>query len=128
MANYGLDVSTYPDFDATGRSISGARVLLEQLLRLVETETGLLDYEVEQETIDLLDCLSLDMSESDLAALGSKIESIWTSDERVVSASIVVSMVGEEMLLTGSVTPVDGDGFDLVVSASAAGTKILSVK
>lgn len=126
--DYGVDVSTYPGgLDPTGRSIGGVRVLAEQLARLVETEEGLLDYEPEQRTLDLIDYLSLDLDDDGIRQLEADIEAIWTSDERVAAASVTVTLSGETMSVEGFVTTFTGKTFSLVLNVTSAGVMLARV-
>lgn len=127
MVDYGIDLSTYPDFDRTGRTISGPRVLAEQLARLIETDPALLDWDVEQPTIDIIDYLSQSLASEDIRRIETDISGVWSADERVAFATVTATQVGEKIQVEGEVKPIDGPSFSLVLSASAAGVAIVSV-
>ncbi len=128
MAEYGIDVSTYPDLDRTGRTISGARVLAEHMARLIETDPTLLDWDVEQPTLDIIDYLSIGLDPEDLRRIETDIAGVWSADERVASATVTATQIGEMIQVVGEIKPIDGKTFSLVLSATAAGVAIVSVQ
>lgn len=109
MADYGQDVSTFPSFDTTGRSITGRRVFAEQLFRLLRSEAGSLRYC--PETLDLRDYLEDDVDDVQLALLAARCEAIYADDERVRSARVefIFDAQTETLRIRSFIVPIEGE-------------------
>lgn len=91
-----MDISTSPDFDDSGRSVSPARAVMEMALRRLTTPRGSLLYDREF-GFDLRSVLNGDYSTSELAALESGIVDELLKDERVASCTASVSLLGDRL-------------------------------
>lgn len=113
MTDYGTDVSTVPDLDATFGLISGPRVVAENVARRVE--------EV------LQGALNADLSTQELAVVRAAVAREAREDERVLDASAVVVLNAQTKTLTVTVSiePIEGEAFDFVLAVSDVTTEIL---
>lgn len=95
MSDAGSDTSTFagpggtPDLDTTGAALSEADALLEDMLRAVTEQPGVLFWAPDQ-TLSLSDYLEKGMTHGDLLALQARIEALFEDDPRydVVRASV----------------------------------------
>lgn len=90
----GIETSTFagpgglPDLDSTGGALAEADALLEDMLRAVTEQPGVLFWAPDQ-TLNLADYLEKGMTLGDLLALQARIEALFEDDPRydVVRAS-----------------------------------------
>jgi len=130
---YGADVSTYPDLDATGRFITGARAVAERVVRRLETDPELVvDFVPADECMDLREELSLDHDANSLALLGRRIETIALAEDTFESVVVTVRFSeepGEEETLLVDIAGalLETGPFRWVVGATAAALQLLEV-
>lgn len=113
MTDYGSDVSTVPDLDATFALVTGARVVAENVARRCE--------EV------LQGALNADLSPQDLNVVAVSVAREAREDERVLDASASVQLNATRKVLTVKVSLalIEGEVFDFVLKASDVTTEIL---
>lgn len=105
MTDYGTDVSTYPDLDATFGPITGPRVVAECVAR-------------RQEQV-LRGALNADLSPRDLRVVQAAVRNAATDDERVEGASITVELLAGGVLRCATkLALVEGETFDFVLQIS----------
>lgn len=127
MADYGDDVSTYPDgLDPTFTIISGPRVLAEHIARMFETAEG--TYEDDPDFALLVaDQINAPQTAGLLARFIGKMVSKIEQDERVLSASVEALFTPPTRRLTFrvSIDPVDGLPFRFVLAIDAVTVAVL---
>ena len=128
MADYGTDVSTFPGFDTTGRTITGARVVAEACLRRLMTPRGSLPYDLDY-GYDLRDLLNEDLSAGDLRRHELAAELELEKDERIDSADVTLTLDTSTFTLsiriTGTLSNAAAFAFTLAVGqVSAAVLKV----
>lgn len=104
MTDYGTDVSTYPDLDATFGLITGPRVVAECVARKLE--------------VILHGALNADATPTSIRAIQVAIQSAATEDERVLDASAAVAHLGEALTASVSLALIQGETFDLTLRIS----------
>lgn len=118
MAEFGFDISTFPDLDPRFRLISGPRVVVEAIARRLTTPRGSLlsDSDYGWDVRQLL--LAEGDAKSDARALAD-IQAQAQADERVLSARVTLDRVGESLSITVRFTTQEGP-FAFVLSVGAA--------
>lgn len=109
--DYGTDVSTYPDLDATFAILSGPRVVAENVARRLEAL--------------LRGALNADFTAIAKSAVTAAIQAEAAEDERVLDATAVVSHLDETLTASVSLTLIEGETFSLVLSVSAVTVEAL---
>lgn len=105
MTDYGSDVSTYPDLDATFGLITGPRVVAECVARF-------------QEQV-LRGALNADLGPRELRVVQAAVRNAATDDERVQDAQVsVVLLSGGVLRCSTKLVLVEGETFDFVLAIS----------
>lgn len=128
MADYGTDISTVPVVDMTGRTISGVRVVAECCLRRLTTPEGWLFYDPTF-GYDLRALLNEDLDDADLRHHQLGAANQLELDERILSASVSLSLNKETFTLTVRITGTlsDASSFDFVIAIDKVSADILKV-
>ena len=111
MADLGTDVSTFPAFDGTGRTISGVRALAECSLRRLTTEEGTLEYAPDF-GYDLRDLLNEDLDERDLRRHEVRAALELEKDERIARADVSMTLDAATSTLSVRITGTLASGAD----------------
>lgn len=113
MSDYGTDVSTYPDLDATFGAISGPRTVAESVARSLETL--------------LQTALNADLSPVDVAVISAACRREALRDERVIDANVTVTVLtaSESIRVTAALDLIEGESFSLVLNVSAVTADLL---
>ena len=127
MADLGTDVSTFPDMDATGRTISGTRALAECSLRRLTTPEGSLEYDTEF-GYDLRDLVNEDLDARDLRRHQTRAEMQLELDERIRSASVTLTLntATSTLMVRVSGTLVTGSDFAFVLAIDKVSSTVLT--
>lgn len=124
--SYGQDVSTFPDFDDTGRTISEKRAVAECLLRRYTTPNGWLDYDPSF-GLDLRDLLNEDLDANDMRRIQvlAKLEAL--KDERIDDVEVTVSLESSvlKIRIVGTLAD-DAGGFEFVLAIDKVSASVLS--
>lgn len=125
MADLGTDISCTLDSPPEMGEVTGRTCLAQAIVRRLITPRGRLiddpDY-----GYDLSQYLNDDLARSDLARIQFESESECTKDERVLSASVVLTVASGTM--TAIVTLQDADGpFTLVLAINDVTVQLLTV-
>lgn len=128
VIDLGTDVSTFPDLDKTGRTISDNLALAECCLRRLTTDEGSLDYDLDFGR-NLSELLNEDLDERELRREEALAAQQLELDERIATASVTLSLDRSAMKLTVKVTGelVTGRTFDFVASVNALSAELLQV-
>lgn len=103
--DYGTDISTYPDLDATFGLISGPRVVAECVARRVE--------------VLLHGALNADLNARELRVVQASVHSLATQDERVQDAEVTASLLaGGLFQVKIKLSLVEDETFDLTLRIS----------
>lgn len=126
MVDFGTDVSTFPVFDVTGRTISGVRAVAECSLRRFTTPHGSLAYDLDFGR-DLRDLLNDDFDDVDLPAEAGAAEAELEKDERVLTASVTLDLdrAASRLTLSAGGTLADGRAFAFVLAITDVSSEIL---
>lgn len=124
--SFGTDTSTFPDFDGTGRTISGVRVVAECLLRRFTTRRGTLFYDPDF-GLDLRDLLNEDLDASDLRRFTALAKLEAEKDERVVEAAVSLSLSGSTLKIQISGELSTREAFDFVLAIDKVSAEVLRV-
>lgn len=129
MADYGTDVSTFPGFDATGRTITGPRVVAEACLRRLTTRRGSLSYDPDG-GYDLTDLLNEDLSASDLRRHELAAELELEKDDRITSADVTLTLDAATFTLSVRITGTlsNGAAFAFTLAISQVSAAVLKVE
>lgn len=128
MADFGLDVSTFPDLDVQGRQISDVRTVVECSLRRLITPNGSLTYDPDF-GYDLRDLLNDDLSDRDLRRHSSLVAIELEKDERVLSASASLSWDPVRPFVLKvriTATLIDDREFTFTAAISSVGAELLA--
>lgn len=105
MTDYGTDVSTYPDLDATFGLITGPRVVAECVARF-------------QEQV-LRGVLNADLDPRELRVVQAAVRNSATNDERVQDAQVSVVLLSDNSLRCSTkLVLVEGETFDFTLTIS----------
>lgn len=128
MTDYGVDISAPDgDLDPYFRLVSGTELLQQALYRAVTTPSGSLFWAPDR-GIDLASYLEDGLSTAEASRLGGLVAAQFERDERVLSASVEVTLSIETQSLRVSCEIDTADGpFDLVFSVTEAATRLLNV-
>lgn len=125
MADLGRDLSCVSDLTKAMSASSGRRALGEAIARRLQTPRGRL-IDDPNYGFDLTGEIDNDIAPADIARIQSGVEAECVKDERVLSATCVLTFVSST--LTAVITLVDAAGpFVLVVAASNVGVTLLQV-
>lgn len=128
MVDFGADVSTFPETDMTGRMIDGRRATAECLLRRYTTPHGSLEYD-EDFGCDLRVLLNDDLDDGDLRRVEAAASAEALKDERILSASVTLTLNRQTMTLSIRIVGVlsDRSSFDFVLAVNNVTAEILKV-
>ena len=119
-ADYGYDVSTFPDLDPMFTLVTGPRVVAEAVMRRFMTPRGGL-VDAPDYGLDLRARINGKLMPGDIARLQADLEAEAEKDERVLSATATVTAVPSTMSMRVSVQLETAAGpFTLVMLASSA--------
>lgn len=126
MVDFGTDVSTFPVFDVTGRTISGVRAVAECSLRRFTTPHGSLEYDPDFGR-DMRDLLNDDFDDADLPAEAGAAEAELEKDERVLTANVTLDLdrSASSLTLSAGGTLADGRPFQFVLAIADVSSDIL---
>lgn len=126
MTDYGRDVSTFPDLDVTGREIEGVRAVAECTLRRFMSEEGATSYD---RTFgrDIRDLLNEDMTERDARREEQRLATQAELDERILRASVSLTLEPSAHKLKIRVTGelADGTEFRFVLAVTDVSAVVL---
>ena len=125
MADFGSDISTFPDLDELLEPQSGRRVLLESVARRMSTPRGALWWAPSYGS-DLGAILDGPVSDAQLRANATALQQQLAQDERMLSARVEASYVAATRSLRIIVSITDADGpFERVFTLDASGVATL---
>ena len=118
-ADYGTDVSTFPDLDDTFAQLSGPAVVAQHIARsLADSRYG----------VDLRQWLNDDFDAAKVFELEAAIEGQCLDDERVASATVTVTQPDMYSLqVTIQLSLLTGQTFAMVLQVSQVSVELLSV-
>ncbi len=122
---YGADISCVADLAEDMGEVSGRRALAEALVRAITTPRGSLADALER-GIDLRSYLNRGVTRDELLSIEGTVRAEWRKDDRVAAVDVTVTFSANTKTLRGRgrITPVAGDGFDLVFALTDAGVAI----
>jgi phage baseplate assembly protein W len=124
-ADFGSDISTFPDLDELLEPQSGRRVLLESVARRMSTPRGALWWAPSYGS-DLGAILDGPVSEAQLRANATALQQQLAQDERILSARVEASYVAATRSLRILVSITDADGpFERVFTLDSTGVATL---
>jgi len=124
-ADFGSDISTFPDLDELLEPQSGRRVLLESVARRMSTPRGALWWAPSYGS-DLGAILDGPVSDAQLRANATALQQQLAQDERILSARVEASYVAATRSLRIIVSITDADGpFERVFTLDASGVATL---
>jgi hypothetical protein len=128
MADFGSDVSVFPDLDAAFAPMTGGRVVLEAVAKRLCTPRGGLLYSPDYGW-DLRDYLNDAITSAKLSQWQREIERECEADERVdsASASIVYDDQAQSLRITIGLVTAEGP-FTLVLGVSKLTLTILDTR
>ena len=125
MADFGSDISTFPDLDELLEPQSGRRVLLESVARRMSTPRGALWWAPSYGS-DLGAILDGPVSDAQLRTNATALQQQLAQDERMLSARVEASYVAATRSLRILVSITDADGpFERVFTLDASGVATL---
>jgi phage baseplate assembly protein W len=125
MADFGTDISTFPDLDELLEQQSGRRVLLESVARRMSTPRGALWWAPSYGS-DLGAILDGPVSDAQLRANATALQQQLAQDERILSARVEASYVAATRSLRILVSITDASGpFERVFTLDASGVATL---
>lgn len=127
MADFGLDVSTFPGLDVTGRNLTGSRVVAEACLRRLITPRSALRYDPDY-GYDLRDLLNDDVTDADLRRHALSAELELEKDERIDTVSVTLTLVGFNLTVAISGTLSNAASFDLTLAIDQVSADVLRVE
>lgn len=118
--DYGIDVSCLPDLDDTFAPLAGIAVIAQAIARSLEDA---------QYGVDLRQWLNESLEAANVFHLQQTIEAQCLKDERVQSATAVVSQLSlYQLQIAINVEPMQSGPFRLVVNVTALTVELLSVE
>ena len=111
MSDYGIDVSTFPDLDATFALISGPRVVAENVARRWE--------------VLLQGAINARMDAQGIRVLQAALRKEALDDERVLDADVRAALASPVLTVSASLALLTGETFSLVLNASAVSVEVL---
>ncbi len=124
--DYGTDLDWADDLDPTGRVVSGTLLLGQAAYRRLRTRRGSC-LDCPDDGIDIQEYLSLAMTPAALSAIPGEVSAELRKDERFVAADVVVTKITEGLHFAIEITPSEGPTFDLTLSVTDAGVKLLGI-
>lgn len=125
MADFGTDISTFPDLDPAFTVISGPRVVVEALARRLTTPRGSLVSDPDY-GFDTRQLLHLDLSPREEARVLAQMQAQLEADERVLSASVqLVRSAGDTLRIVVRFRTLDGP-FAFTLAIAEVSTKLLT--
>lgn len=125
MADFGSDISTFPDLDELLEPQSGRRVLLESVARRMSTPRGALWWAPSYGS-DLGAILDGPVSDAQLRANATALQQQLAQDERILSARVEATYVAATRSLRIIVSITDADGpFERVFTLDSTGVATL---
>jgi len=121
---YGTDVACTTDVEIPMRDVDPMSIeaISMALLRRVDCPRGQMPDDRDY-GIDLRGMLNRGITQADLAAIGGKVRSEWAKDDRVSSATVVVTQTGNGagLRIVGNIVPAgSSESFRLVLAATSA--------
>ena len=128
--DFGIDVSTYPDLDLSFAPITGQRVLVEAVMRRLETDRGTLVFSPDY-GIGIRSWLNESLTQRRLDELSALVIGECLADERIGTADVTTSwsQPTESLKLTIAISPADGvtPPFQLVLAVTSVTIDLLSL-
>ena len=121
----GSDLSCVSDIDPAGAEVSEKILLAQALARRLTTPRGRL-IDDPNYGYDLSQWLNADVGPAELAQIQSQAQAECLKDERVQSATVLVTFIQNVMLVTVALVTASGP-YSLVLSVSALTTQLLTV-
>lgn len=126
MVDFGDDVSTFPDLDVTGNTITGVRVIAEACLRRLMTPEGSLSYDPDY-GYDLSELLNEDLEDRELRRHAARAELELEKDERILNARVELTLDASthtlKIRITGELA--DREDFELVMKIDEVSADVL---
>lgn len=132
MADPGIETSTFagaaggPGLDTLGRALSDSEVLIEDMLRAVTEEDGVLFWAPDK-TLNLNDYLEKGMNAGAVAALESRIASLFEDDPRYSSMRARVTQTQGLLAVTMSAVGASGVVAELQLQQDGTTLKLVRV-
>ena len=124
MADFGTDISTFPDLDPSFSVVTGPRVVVEAVARRLTTPRGSLIGD-EEYGFDLRQLLHLDLSQRDEARVLAQLRAQAEADERVLGATVrLLRSSGDTLRVVVRFSTLDGP-FAFTLAVSAARTTLI---
>jgi len=132
VTEFGRDTSCTTEL-RSGRFATGPRLVAEAAYRRLSTPRGMLrgGEEEAEYGLDLMDMIGNVVTKSDAAALGGRIRSELTKDERIQTADVVVERITAGPSTSYQITIIGktSEGpFDLQLAASDVTIELLGIK
>lgn len=128
MADYGSDVSTFPDLDAGFSAMTGRRVVAERIARRFTTPRGSLSW-APNDGVDVRAWLNESVTRARLSEWSRALEQEAEKDEAVLSASVSLAYDQAAMAIKISATLDLADGpFSLVLAVSGVSLTIIDAR
>ena len=109
--DYGTDVSTYPDLDATFGILSGPRVVAENVARRLEE---ILRFTLNAEVTPLT-----------IRVLEAQARQVALEDERVSNATSTATYANKTLSVSVRLLMIEGETFDFVLNVDQVTTELL---
>jgi hypothetical protein len=119
VPDFGLDVSTYPDLDATFAQLSGVACLAQHVARYLEDS---------RRGLDLRQWLNDDFDAARQYQLQAAVEELLLADERVTSVDVSVASTLYALTLTIHLVATTAGPFRLVLQVTDLSVALLSVE
>ena len=117
--DFGSDVSTYPDLDATFSRLEGVNCLAQHVARSLEDS---------RRGLDLRQWLNDDLDDARRYQLQAAVEEQLLADERVASADVSVASSLHDLTLTIHLVAAEVGPFRLVLQVTDLSVALLSVE
>ncbi len=120
---WGSDLNCWDDIDETASELAGddPQTLRQQAYHMLSTPRRQLPGDTEEEEnfgIDLLDFVAVGMTEAEVEDAKAMIQNELTKDDRFASVDSEFRFLNsEDVEINISITPAEGDAFDLVLVA-----------
>jgi phage baseplate assembly protein W len=123
--NFGQAWSCVTDLTSPAQMVSGFRVVAEAIARRWQTPRGGL-IDDPNYGYDLSDYINDDLGPADLARIGQDAAAEAQKDDRVLNATVTLTLIGSVLLAAGVFTTAQGP-FRLVLSVSLVTVTLLEV-
>jgi phage baseplate assembly protein W len=124
MADFGSDISTFPDLDPTFTVITGPRVVVEAVARRLTTPQGSLVSDPNY-GFDVRQLLHADLDARSEARAVAAMQAQAEADERILSATVTLTRSGETLAIRVRLTTQEGP-FAFTLSVGAARVALLA--